>query len=423
MAVSDVNDGEGSKFGIGRWIEHLKDAVPCLAFFLHEFLLLMLTLYLGKCYLVVNSGDTSMLLYGCLAFGVGILVVLLPISGLCSEHLSEIWFGEPRYCPGGKVLSRVMTFIFHAGFLIAMIVLFALLFSTTASLDHVSSTMWIRPSCSDGKLLEVHELLTYRMKGGRTSLATRLLDNQVEPTDFAVFPAGGDAGPSSLRISKIDRKEPGVTSWYYESGQRTQLNFEFDTFTNPGNSSLQFWLVYLARLRGSSARCSDGGAVCSDELDSALSRVTGHWTTTEVGAASDLVIGSCASGLKTDFVDKTCASSSNATSATDAYVDMVTPGEWTVVARVPKDSSVGSQKCPLAWAQPERNIFWIVGSGALLAAGTICFLAFSIADSGGANEGGPILCAAALSCCCVIIAVVLFGLALFSDGYFGEEAN
>lgn len=351
---SDAKMEPKSLTEIWSWADWFVGLLPFLTFLVFEMCLLMLTLYTCKCYLAVSEGDSSFKPYCIAAATCGILLSTLPFAAWCLPSLSSIWFEWALCCSDMDLrrhFSLVITACVHMAFGIAMFVLVMLVFTTATELQDIQTVIRLRPDCSDGRLLEVQELLTYKMKGGSTTKASRSLMNQVEPTMIRALAVGNAAGPSNVRIAKTTRQVPGKTAFNYESGQVTDVDIQFDSFANPGNSSLQLWLVYHARLHGTPG-CNDGGSVCSDSPG--FTRVAGQWLVDRDDSPGGLQLGTCGSNAAEKGE---CALVSGTLSGFEASIAHVEGVTWNVNLRLPESLKVGSEVCPLAWKVPDRNVF------------------------------------------------------------------
>eukprot|EP00930_Biecheleria_cincta_P069652 TRINITY_DN57366_c0_g1_i1.p1 TRINITY_DN57366_c0_g1~~TRINITY_DN57366_c0_g1_i1.p1 ORF type:complete len:421 (+),score=53.13 TRINITY_DN57366_c0_g1_i1:56-1318(+) len=391
------------------WKEWFVGILPGLTFLVFEGCMFMLTLYAGKCYLAVSEGDTSSKPY-CIAASIcGIMLAALPLAALFLPSLAPIWFDWAACCSDmhiRKFCSRITTACLHMAFVMTLFVLLMLVVTTATQLQDIQTTLRLQADCLDGSLLEVQELLTYKMKGGSATQARRSLMNQVEPSMIRALAVGNAAGPSNVRIANAKRRESGKTDFNYESGQVTDVHIEFDSFLNPGNNSLQLWLVYNARLHGKPG-CNEGGSVCSDSPG--FTRVEGQWLVDRGDVSGDLQLGTCGSNSaeKGD-----CALVRGNLSGYKASVSHNEGNTWNINLRLPESLRVGSEACPLAWEVPDRNVFWVVGAGLLFVAGAICCGALQVS---GHNEGSALFVAFACALCFLIAAIVFFGLALFSD--------
>jgi len=389
--------------------------LPGLVYSAFHFFLFMLFMFQLQALMNLKEGDVSQK-KKVLGAGVsGILLIIIANSlYICNHFVCQTDFLKnfvccARYYCGYKAIpvGLIVPVFFTAAFVVPML----LTGESKAILQSVHTELLIRPHCGDARLLEVKEVLRYELKTGHTSSATRVLANQMEPTNFIAEASSEMTGNvTGLAIASVKREDPKKIAMNYESGHKTTIKMSFDmqvSSSRAGPRIFEVRLLYHARLHGNTnLNCAETGAVCPAKDYPGWIDVRGRWIIAKTEGTSVSI------GIKPGAGNCTTTSGllCNATDGWRIAVgEQVSDAEWGITMRVPQSFHVGSRHCPFAWQLEARNKWWIVGA---------CCLAFSTCcccTLGAKPERGVAVAIFAAAACAFIIALLFFTFAMLTD--------
>lgn len=374
--------------------------VPCTLMAGYELFLMMLFLFQLQSFLACKYDPNCSRVR---VIGAGVLGALFsgfPYVALISRSCRDYFISgvEDALGSGGKMLFWGIGITLHSVWFIIFLVFAFIPHEATAELASVATELRFRTSCSEGKLLDVSENLTYTISSGFTTTVDRVLPNQPEPHDFIAQWVGGDV---DVTVDAVKRKEPEKYSMDYETGHLTTVTLKFDAHNAQQNgSSFTVNLRYAARLYGVPGACGNGGSVCYSSSD--ISDVKGSWEVlADKKISQSVIIKGCSGG--------TCDSSWVVTPGAPPATDT----GWKVEFSAPSSLRIGSMNCPLAWSVGSRTIWWIATGVCTFLAAMVCF-ATVYAGGEAARFGIPIIC------CLLVLAFVFLVCALTSDFFRSE---
>lgn len=374
--------------------------LPVLMLCMYEIFMLMLFLFQLQGYVTCKNGESCFRARVIAAGVAGMLFAVTPGFMLLKDIGKEFFSWLP-------FTTRVGLLFLHVAFATLFLVIICLPIESKASLVSIATELRFRDDCSNGKLLQVSEDLTYSLHSGFTTTAQRVLHNQAEPNHFTAEWVGPSStnewmGNHSVVVRKVKTNRPGKWMMDYESGQLTTVHLQFEKLVSKlDGASFTLRLHYTARPYGDEGECLDGGAVCAESTT--RSTVFGWW---EVPGADEVPSTVSVKGCT---VNPGC--SDRAWELPLGPVP-VKNRVWDLRFYAPTAVGIGSDSCPLAWSIGSRNIWWVLTGVCLFIASLICLC---LVYSNSSGDKSIILCALAIMGCCVLLAIVFFMFAMLSD--------
>eukprot|EP00928_Gymnodinium_smaydae_P016858 TRINITY_DN1637_c0_g7_i1.p1 TRINITY_DN1637_c0_g7~~TRINITY_DN1637_c0_g7_i1.p1 ORF type:complete len:404 (-),score=50.38 TRINITY_DN1637_c0_g7_i1:214-1425(-) len=213
----------------------------------------------------------------------------------------------------------------------------------------VDTTLSIRPDCARGKLVDVSEMLTYKIEAPKLLNATyltsvtRVLNDQVVPSNVTVE---GLPPLTNVRIANMEESLPQKFDPSYSSTLPKRIvKIAFDRlFSEYGQADVIFSvrLKYTARLI--EIDCSKlGAAQC------------GQWYVPEVkhdevSSKLSVLCDGLGAPSVTTLMQQTCGS-----------VMRASKGSYDIRLNLPT-LEIGSKACPFAWKKPVQSWVWYIGA-------------------------------------------------------------